>query len=483
MSQHTSEGQAPAISRRTYYNPVLSTRHHYDENINKIIRLRCIFGRQPQKLSLVPATPEGSEELLGVERLAPELVKDRPYVVTRKTRLVITDGLEFNLNNEVDRINWNWVQYCKEIGENLDASLFEHSEVAYYVEDEEGALDQKISKRDLQFQAESLVRKMTPDQRYDYARLMGNDMSLHKHNEVLDYMLDAAQTNFVKLLAIDKDTYKTDRLLLLRFIDTGIVREENKAFYYQQIRIGLDESSALAYLLDSGKRDIVDQMKHEYQNKRRPAHGGSVPAPVRGMTPAVPQSSTGAMPQDAELQLLLGQVERLAPQAWAQHFEALGDSDRYATAKAVGAETLTALVQTEVRQRLQSHNLPASPFVRQSGGVTAPTFHHLAGESGGIPDQPAAPAAKYAAADVSLLPVEDAFGDESAEAPRYQDEAETLPVVNVIENRPSADFTEDNGEPFRTAQVDVYTTSAEPLLGAGGIPRKGGKFTARTKND
>lgn len=527
MNQPQTEGQAPALKPKTFFNTVHSTLHHYTENVNKIIKLRCIFGRQPQKLRLVPATVEGNDdEMLGVERLTPEQMKERNYVVTKKTKRIITDSHEFNLNNEQDRIDWNWVQYCKEIGLTRDESLYEHSEVSYFVDDEEGELNEKIGKRDLQFQAETLVRNLTPDERYDYARLMGNDMSLHKPNEVMEYMLDAASTSYAKLLSIDKDTYKTDRLLLLRLLDTGVIREENKAFYYQQIRIGLDESSALAYLLDSSKRDIVDQMKHEYRNKHRPAHGGSVPPPVRGMVAAVPQQNSGAMPVNPELQLALGQVERLAPLAWAQHFAQLSDGDRLVTGQAVGIDTLTALVQAETRNRLQATMAVAlapaaapvsaaatrAPFTRigGSGGIQAPAQHHLAGQSGGFEDVPAVTPPLYAAPIASELPVEDAFDEDNASTPNGYSEPipapihvtdprhvstdafgpdgnEELPIVNVIESNPSASF-EDGGEPFRTAPVDHYTTSspgnntgAEPVAAAGGIPRKGGKFTAREK--
>lgn len=241
------------------FNTLISKKHHYEQDTNLIITLRCIHGRQPQKLKVMPSIHRATGQPLGIETLTEEEKKTRAYVPTITSFRTITDGTQFNLADSIDRIDWNWVQYCEFIAPSLDESLYDNSPVAYYVENLEADLKAELAKSNNAFEAESWVRQIGSADLVDKARLLGQDMSLHAPGEVLVYLLDVARRTPQRIQELREDRFKDERLFLYRLLDKGIVRKNSVGiFYYENTKLGTDEIQVLNWLTSARNSDIVE---------------------------------------------------------------------------------------------------------------------------------------------------------------------------------------------------------------------------------
>lgn len=363
------------------YNSLMSTMHHYEECVDKIITIRNIFGPLNSKAKVIPTKHKQTKELLGVERLSPEEERLRPYAITAKSFLEIQDGFQFNLNDETDRINWNWVQYSNQISPDRTQALM--SPMSFlFIEDSERDLQKKMKQDDVAFEAELLVRrKWDMSTRMNMARLLGQDMSMHKPDEVLDYLVGMAKGGGLPaqaILDVENDKYSSERLMLLRYVDAGIVTEKNKSFYFETIRMGLDQNSALGWLIHGENKDLVDQMQAQYNRLRKPNLSGHVDAPVRGdnikaasstsVNPVQTAPGTLASPITHN-PMTLERLAEVAPRAYAKLTGGLSTPQLFYLQETQNANRLQLLADQEMKQIMDE--LLAGPAVEVVSVVTA----------------------------------------------------------------------------------------------------------------
>lgn len=307
-----------------HFNALTSTKEIYGENISKVIVLRNVQGRLTQKVFTKPRkVANTTNEYLGVERLDEETRKTRVYVVNPKAKFELYDGIRFDLSDTIQRLNWNWVQYDAFVCENL-AEANMKPEALFYIQDDERDNEELVTKSNKLFEAESLVRSWPHATRVNRARLLGHDLSFHSENEVLHYLVEEARGSEAKANAIietENDRFKSERLQLLRFQDLGIVEVKNGgSYYFDNIRIGADERTTLAYLLQVENRDILEAMQAKFDLMQRPTLAGEQSLPVRGDVqarfgnPVITAPRAGLKPGELSLEM----VEQLAPKGYAQ---------------------------------------------------------------------------------------------------------------------------------------------------------------------
>lgn len=257
----------------------------YDKPIQKVITLKSILGRADQKVMVRPTKNSATGELLGVERLNKNQQEGKAYVVDPKRKLTLKDGTTFDLSDEIERIDWNWVQYSIYVV-NTREDANKSPEAVFFVEDEERDNKNTLDKTTLFYDAETQIRKgWNAPERMNYARLLGHDLSMHTEMEVLNYLIEFAkqnEKNAQEILKIENDPYKRERLEVLRWKDVALVEEKaGGMWFFGEFRMGLNIDQALAWVMQAEHADVVATIRERYALLQRPNLSGANPIPTR----------------------------------------------------------------------------------------------------------------------------------------------------------------------------------------------------------
>jgi hypothetical protein len=233
---------------------------------DKIIIIKSVF--KTGKHTIQPSFDTSINWWAGVERLSEEDKRSRTYYVTvgeqgdrskLNTKITLRDGLVFDLNNDVDRINWNWVKHSPVLA--MSFSDAQQSKATFYVHIEGREAQAKNNLVERKFKAMEMVMKDSPTNYENRALLLGMDMT-NEHPEVIkDYLLETANKNPDQMLRIYRDKSMRINLLFVTAKKQGKITFSNDVYRYGSTILGTTEESCIAYLQDN--RDILDLLDRD----------------------------------------------------------------------------------------------------------------------------------------------------------------------------------------------------------------------------
>ena len=116
---------------------------------DKIIVIKSVF--KTGKTTVQPVA-DGTGWYLGVARLSEEDKRKLTHWADPTSKFVVKDGVTFNLNDEAQRITWEWVKHSPCIAKNLeDCQHTPGAEFYVYLENEEAS--KSTSRRELKYRA------------------------------------------------------------------------------------------------------------------------------------------------------------------------------------------------------------------------------------------------------------------------------------------------------------------------------------------
>lgn len=241
------------------------------EPVSKKIVLKNVYGKTNNKLRLEPCYNQRTSQWMGVKKLSDEQKRNATYFVEPGvTFLIIKDGHEFDLTREKDRIDWEWVQFCPQIGvgrestdfqfkgqEAEDFKSYEGGEREFYVYDEEAEVSREERRLSKEFEAEKYVHDQSNTGIYRVARLLGSNMENSTPSAVRNFLVSKARKHPEKVLAIALDPAQKSRLFLYAALDKEIVRKRDGVYYYNEVGMGTTEDQALLWLQEDRNHTLV----------------------------------------------------------------------------------------------------------------------------------------------------------------------------------------------------------------------------------
>lgn len=249
------------------------------EELKGIITLKSVFSKE-QKLHIQPTRDSRTGWYLGVKQLSEEEKKGEKYVIEpvsiqekniRATTLTIRHGMQFNLNNDVDKLNWEWVKHCPAI-----CSTFEEAQMTpgaiFYVENEEREATTSISKMEKIHKAVDYV--MNDDTSYlpTRALLLGFNMQGEKPLVIKERLMKLASD--LKTAQKVIDAYESSSLSIqLVFIEAknkGLITVDNGAYILGDRVIGISQEAALEFLKSPENKPLVLQLEKDLRPELHP---------------------------------------------------------------------------------------------------------------------------------------------------------------------------------------------------------------------
>lgn len=227
---------------------------------DRVIVIKSVF--KTGKTTVQPVT-DGTGWYKGVDRLSEDDKRKRTHWAEPTSKFIIKDGVTFNLNDEAQRITWEWVKHSPCIAESEDAC--QHTPGAeFYVYLENEVAAKNITRRELKYKAIECVLKDNSVNYPSRAELLGVNMDYARPSVIKDFLLDQAELTPEKVLAIYEGADVSVRLLLLEARKKGVVVVDQTGFFrYGNVVLGMSEKAAVDWLQDKDHKHIIAMIEKE----------------------------------------------------------------------------------------------------------------------------------------------------------------------------------------------------------------------------
>jgi hypothetical protein len=228
---------------------------------NKVIRLKSVF---KQGKTTVQPVRDNTGWYRGIERLSEDQKKERVHWAEPTSKYVIKDGTTFDLNNEAQRITWEWVKHSPCICQTYEEVQFTPG-AEFWIHHEGEEAQKSLSRKELKYKAGELIMK---DNAANYplrTKLLGVNMDHESAVVLKDYLLDIAEQTPDRIIKIYESHDLSYRLLFLKALDKGLIRRDDHTgiYTYGNTVLGMTEDSAVAWMQDTANKNLVEMLERE----------------------------------------------------------------------------------------------------------------------------------------------------------------------------------------------------------------------------
>jgi len=243
-----------------------------EQSNDSIIVLKAIY--KEGKHTVQPAFDSKKNWYAGVERLSDEQKKTKSYYVEPETiKLVLTNNYEFNMNSDVDSVNWEWVSRLPIVaGSHKDAQMTPRAMFYVFVQDREARL--KVGTLTSKFKALQYVLEDSPSNLANRALIMGQDFGTESPEAIKEWLAIQADKNPEQIIRLYEAKNTGLNILFLKALQMGIITVSSEGVYkFDDKLLGLNEEGALGYLLSKDATEIVELLKRrvhpDYSDKEK----------------------------------------------------------------------------------------------------------------------------------------------------------------------------------------------------------------------
>jgi len=202
---------------------------------------------------------------------------NRPFFIKEDAVIDVTDGMVFDLDNVGDRFKWEAIKnnpfiapdyYAKdERGYSLingDSKRYGVAELYVVKPGVDSA--RRISRKKLKHDAESYIYtdERGAEGRVLKARLLGHKMDHMPDADVTDYLLQIAEKDPEKIIALYTGGDTAIRLLFVEARDKHIINYKNKLYIYaDNVVLGATDEAAILYLKDPKNANVLKLIKQD----------------------------------------------------------------------------------------------------------------------------------------------------------------------------------------------------------------------------
>lgn len=253
---------------------------------NKII-LRSVYGKVGQKYTLQPCknpvTGQYASCVKYVDSKGDMIMTDAErnsgkVFIPENFSITFESGKEFNLENPVERAQWEAIKNCSLIAKTIDQkdkngnyilsgqSGIKYSAAELYVERPGYETSKKVSRREKIHTAETYVFNDPEgaDGRLKMARLLGRNLRNAPDADVKEYLLDIAAKDPDKIINLYTGEDLPLRILFMEAKDKNVIYSKNRVYIYGDgIPLGGTVDAVLAWMRDPRNAKMLQLIKRD----------------------------------------------------------------------------------------------------------------------------------------------------------------------------------------------------------------------------
>ena len=259
---------------------------------NNVIILRSVFGKVGQKYFIQPCknpkTGQYPDFVKRVNGMGDMILTDSErnsgqYFIPETEVFIIEDGKTFNLDNEVDKRQWEAIKYCPFIAPSRDAkddqgnNLIDgtmgwknanprYGRAELYVYHPEEEANRRVSKKDKFRRALNFIYDDPKGNagRILACRLLGKNMRGVSDADITDYLVSVAESDPDKIITVYAGDDVSLRLLFIEAKDKHIIYVKNKLYMYtDSIILGATDDAVITWMKDPKNKKLLELMKRD----------------------------------------------------------------------------------------------------------------------------------------------------------------------------------------------------------------------------
>ena len=253
---------------------------------NKII-LRSVYGKVGQKYTLQPCkdrvTGQYPDCVKYVDSKGDMIMTDAErnsgkVYIPENFSITFESGKEFNLENPIERAQWEAIKNCSLIAKTIDQkdkngnyvlsrqSGIKYSAAELYVERPGYETSKKVSRREKIHTAETYVFNDPEgaDGRLKMARLLGRNLRNAPDADIKEYLLDIASKDPDKIINLYTGEDLVLRVLFMDAKDKDVIYSKNRVYIYGDgIPLGGTIDAVLAWMRDPRNSKMLALIKRD----------------------------------------------------------------------------------------------------------------------------------------------------------------------------------------------------------------------------
>lgn len=253
---------------------------------NKII-LRSVYGKVGQKYTLQPCkdrvTGQYPDCVKYVDSKGDMIMTDAErnsgkVYIPENFSITFESGKEFNLDNPIERAQWEAIKNCSLIAKTIDQkdkngnyvlsrqSGIKYSAAELYVERPGYETSKKVNRREKIHTAETYVFNDPEgaDGRLKMARLLGRNLRNAPDADIKEYLLDIASKDPDKIINLYTGEDLVLRVLFMDAKDKDVIYSKNRVYIYGDgIPLGGTIDAVLAWMRDPRNSKMLALIKRD----------------------------------------------------------------------------------------------------------------------------------------------------------------------------------------------------------------------------
>ncbi len=185
------------------------------------------------------------------------------YIPTPESKVKLEEGTVFDLDDEIQGKDWEWVQYLDCIALTKGDAL-SNKHVSFYIELPEMEAVRKLGKFEAKKKAYDLVANIPTDELVEAAMSMGLLVEGYSPSQIRTLLYDKADSDAEKLARTLEDPDYAIVLTYLKAKKMGVIIYQDQMYRYGDITLGFTESQVKEFLKDrKANKEIVESIHKE----------------------------------------------------------------------------------------------------------------------------------------------------------------------------------------------------------------------------
>lgn len=255
--------------------------------MNNEIVLRSVYGKVGQVYYIQPCpnpktgklpscvkTVDSHGDMILSEEEVRLMNSGQVHFVPADHVFVIQDGTAFNLDDVVDKANWEAIQYCNWIAKDrnerdangdliIDGNAKKYGVADLYVERPGEISTRKVEKKTLVFRAMTYIYDDSESDRVKKCKVLGRNLSNAIPADVLDYLIEIAEKDPRKIINLYESEDWKMHLFIVDAIERGVIRKSEGIYKYDDKILGGSLESTITFLKDVRYKKLTDSIKLE----------------------------------------------------------------------------------------------------------------------------------------------------------------------------------------------------------------------------
>ena len=227
-------------------------------------------GKYPDCVRLV----NSNGDMILSEKDKEEMSAGTKHFVPADKTFEIVDGTIFNLDDVVDAAHWEAIKYCNWIAKDryekdqngdyiIDGGAKKYGTADLYVERPGELTKVKVSKKQKVHKASGYIYEDSHEERIKKAKVLGRNLKNAIQADVIDYLIDIAEKQPDKIIALYEEEGWKMHLFILEAIDRGVIRKAEGIYKYDDKLLGGSLEATINTLKDVRYRKLLDSIKKE----------------------------------------------------------------------------------------------------------------------------------------------------------------------------------------------------------------------------